>query len=638
MTLRDPDIEFLKHIAESERLDPPMKSIVDFIEARRIMPSGAPKPGPFKFSWTPYLREMQECLSPTSPIQEIAVMKSAQLGFTEVLLNTIGFYIAECSSNILYVSSTGDLLERFSAEKLEPMIDSLGIRKLFIAPINTDDTESMTRRGGDKVLLKHYPGGTLALASLNSLASLRSASVRILLLDEIDGVKFTSPEGSATNVAKARTDAYGHLRKIVYVSTPTVNNTSLIARLYERGDQRKYFIPCAHCGEFIELHMRNLKRVDGQAVYFCDKCGAAIEEYQKKSMESNGEWRATVISKQGPLYRSYHMNSLYSPTLSWDQILREYDTAKEEGEESMRAFINLRRGEPFRETGERPRIDKVISMRGTRPEKEVPEFILYNTMSVDVQSGGKDTDSRLCINVVGHGSKMRKAILKYHEIVGAIDNPYEGAWKEFYDMASGGEYNYSRRSDGLTFPIQLAAIDSGDGNLTGVVFDFCKRLGPSVFPLKGFAKLGNTRVKKYMWVTQSNAATSQRNKLNTNVDASKERYLQINTTYYKNAIYNQLQVRYEDNAEFQKYGFIEFNKDLHDNYFKMLVAEEKNREGAFINPSGKRNESLDCLVYNFALADFWLETKAVERAQSIKVVLMELHKHRRVACDLQDVA
>lgn len=628
------DFLFLDDVNQYQQFNIPNNSIINYIESKRIMPAGSPKPGPFSFEWTPYLKELQEDLSPNSPIQETVGMKSAQLGFTEILLNTIGYYIDEYPTNILYVSSTEALLERFSAEKLEPMIDSLRLRKKFMAPIDTSETESMTRRGGDKVLLKHYPGGTLAMASLNSMASLRSASVKILLLDEIDGVKFTSPEGRATSIASARTDAYRN-RKIGYISTPTVNTTSNIARLYEQGDQRKFFIPCPHCNEFIDLRFKQLSKTDDGILYFCQECGAAIEEYQKHKLMLQGYWKPTATSKQGPFFRSRHMNSLYSQTLDWGRIYQEFINARDSGEEeAMRSFVNLRLGKPYKESGERPRIERINSLRSETPEGEVPEFILYTTLAVDVQSGGKKQDPRLCINVVGHGSKMRKAILFYEEIIGALDNPYEGAWKEFYDKASAGKYNFSRRSDGYTFAIQLASIDAGDGNMTSTVFEFCKRLGKAVFPLKGFAQIGKTRIKKYLWVEQSSALTQIRQIDRT--DKTRERYLQINTTYYKNIIYNNIPIKRDNDADFQPYGYIHFNKNLDDNYFKMLTAEEKNREGAFINPSKKRNEALDCLVYNYALGDFWLETKASERAKSVKVTLIELHKHRGVPCDLLD--
>lgn len=628
------DVDFLSEINQYQKLKQPNNSIVSYIESKRIMPAGSPKPGPFDFNWNPYLKEIQECLSPNSPIQEVAGMKAAQLGFTEILLNAIGYYIDQLPTNILYASSTEALLERFSTEKMEPMIDSLRIRKKFVAPISTEETESMTRRGGDKVLLKHYPGGTLALASLNSLASLRSASVQILFLDEIDGVKFNTPEGRATSIAQARTDAYGHRRKIFYVSTPTVNSTSNIARLYERGDQRKYLIPCPHCNEYIELFFKYLSKTDDGIVYFCQKCGAAIYEYQKHDLLLLGKWQPTAVSKQGELYRSYQLNSLYSMTLGWERIYQEYEAAKDEGEEAMRSFVNLRLGKPYKESGERPRIERLNSLRSNTPAKDVPEFILYTTMAIDVQTGGKNADPRLCINVVGHGSKMRKAVIHYEELIGDIDNPYQGAWQEFYDKASKGEYNFARRSDGYKFAVQLAAIDSGDGKITSIVFEFCKRLGKAVFPLKGFAKIGNTRIKKYLWIEQSSALTTTRQVDRT--DKTRERYLQINTTYYKNIIYNNIPIKRDNDADFQPYGYIEFNKDLDDDYFKMLTAEEKNREGAFINPSHKRNEALDCLVYNYALGDFWLETKASERNKSTKVTLMELHKHRGVPCDLLD--
>jgi len=619
------DREYLIDVVNTIKTSLPAESICDFIEERRIMPSGAPIPGPVRFKNNPYLCEIQECFSPYSPIEEVAIMKSAQLGMTFIVENVIGYWIAENPTTLLYVSSTGELLDRFSNSKLEPMITSLGLRKNFLAPIDLEEN-SKTRRSGDKTYLKSFPGGQLALASLNSLASLRSESVRILLIDEIDGYNRTSIEGDPVSVATARTDAYSNQRKICYISTPTTFETSRINKLYEHGDQRHFFIPCPHCGEFIELKLKGLKREDSEVFFYCKKCGSAIEEYQKLGMIAKGEWRATAVSKS-PTFRSYHINSLYSRFLSWNKILSEYEIADQEGPDKMRMFINLREGLPYREASEKPQWERLIEQRGMTPEKVVPEFVLFVTCAVDVQTGStgkkKSEKPRLAVNIVGHGSKKRKAVLFYDEIEGAVDDPERGAWKVFKERLLGGEYTYKRRSDNAEFPVQHCGIDSSDGNIQGTVYDFVASCNTTaIYPIKGKDWIGQRSIANathYQW-------------------AKTDRILKINTTYYKNEVYDGLKVKFDPDAEFQKWGYIEFNKDLPERYFKMLTAEDKVLEGLefkFINPSGKRNEALDCLAYNLCICDFLIGNEAKQLDTDYSTVLKQWHKALNVPCDLE---
>ncbi|MCV5491374.1 phage terminase large subunit family protein, partial [Escherichia coli] len=39
-------------------------------------------------------------------------------------------------------------------------------------------------------------------------------------------------------------------RKIVLGSTPTVKGVSRIEKAWLESDQRRYFVPCPHCGEY----------------------------------------------------------------------------------------------------------------------------------------------------------------------------------------------------------------------------------------------------------------------------------------------------------------------------------------------------------------------------------------------------
>jgi phage terminase large subunit GpA-like protein len=61
------------------------------------------------------------------------------------------------------------------------------------------------------------------------------------------------------------------------VSTPKTKSLSRIEREYEASDQRRYLVPCPHCGEQQTLELENLRWPEGrprEAEYGCARRGA----------------------------------------------------------------------------------------------------------------------------------------------------------------------------------------------------------------------------------------------------------------------------------------------------------------------------------------------------------------------------
>jgi len=113
-------------------------------------------------------------------------MKSAQVAATFSIEGIIAYWMKEHPAAILYMSATQVLLEKWATKRLEPMIDSCGIRSKIIE--NKEDMfGAKSRRTGDKVFSKQFVGGFLEMASAQSSSSQRSDSIRVLIRDEIDG-------------------------------------------------------------------------------------------------------------------------------------------------------------------------------------------------------------------------------------------------------------------------------------------------------------------------------------------------------------------------------------------------------------------------------------------------------------------
>ena len=82
-------------------------------------------------------------------------------------------------------------------------------------------------------------------------------SVPDTIIDDFEAMKGDSKEaGATTKMIEQRFASFGKSKKIFYISTPELKPTSNIEPVYLQGDQRKYFIPCPCCGEFINLEWK----------------------------------------------------------------------------------------------------------------------------------------------------------------------------------------------------------------------------------------------------------------------------------------------------------------------------------------------------------------------------------------------
>jgi len=540
-------------------------------------------------------------------------MKGAQLGATASAENIIAYWIDENPAEILFISATNDLLEKWATKRLEPLIDSCQFRHKIFAQTNT----AKSRRTGDKVFSKEFIGGALDMASAQSAPGLRSDSKRILIRDEIDGAPahLKSGEGNWLDVSYARTAAWGPRKKIYDFSTPTTEAESLIKQQYEAGDQRKYEVPCPYCGAYQALEWGNDKtdygikaeRKDGRIVavyYMCKHCREPIKNHHKTSMLAAGRWVPTSISKSDA-YRSYHISSLYSPAgmMTWFELQELYDDAQNKPD-GMRSFANLYLGLPYKETGERPKLDRVIELRGGYKSGEVQHGVLFLTVAIDVQAGSKrdkENGPRLEMEVCGHGSKFRTWSILYRRFEGDVEEVGAGAWEELEEWARETELKFIR-SDGMVFVPSLLFVDSGDGNLTSVVYRFCEGWN-STYPSKGFGELTKRKKEAEDERGPSNFRRYRAAKIG---DASI--LYEISTNYYKTQLYKNLKVERQDTGE-QKAGFCDFPIDYGEKYFRSLTAEEQRRDGTFHCPSGRRNEALDCRVMNSCACDVYLASE-----------------------------
>jgi phage terminase large subunit GpA-like protein len=584
--------------------------LISAYATRRIMPMGSPRPGRWSNDLTPFWISVMDALSPTSPVQRGVILKSAQIGATAIAEIILCYYMDVLPSDILFLSANEKLLERWASRRLEKAIDSFGIRPKIYSSVDN----AKSRRTGDKAFSKEYSGCQLDLASARSAAQQRATDKRILLRDEIDGAPalLTTGEGYFLDVSWARTNAWGHRRKVLDFGTPTTYDASEIWKAFLDGDQCVYHVPCPHCGALQELQFGDERTQHGlkaetqagtfvRAYYLCDHCHDAIFEHHKYAANLKGDWIPGAMSSN-PYWKSWRISSLYSPFMSWDDLWRQWDAALKKPD-GMRSFINLYSGMPYRETGSRPRMENVISLRSGYQRGTVPEGVVYLTFGLDVQRGSTKEGklpARLELEILGTGRGYRTWSIDYVVVEGEIEDPHSGAWEALHQMAMEGKFNYTL-ADGRVVTPRLGLADTGDqGEHTHTVIRFCERWA-NTFPSKGFGSLKRRHGEQ---IDEASPKDFTRYRVSRMKDG--EKFYAISTNYYKRLVYSNLKLTRTETGD-PPPGFCEFPMDYPERYFEMLTAEEMKADGSF-DAGGRRNEAIDCRVMALCAADIYLDS------------------------------
>ena len=148
---------------------------------------------------------------------------------------------------------------------------------------------------------------------------------RFLMLDEVDAYQGNvGSDGDPVTLAIQRTVTYRGRRKIFLCSTPTLKNLSRIEKAYLESDQRRYEVPCQHCGSFAIIEWAQIEWQEGLrdlAYRVCPDCQGIAHERDKPAMLAGGRWVKTAEGDGKTA--GFHISTLYSPFETWGDIAVE---------------------------------------------------------------------------------------------------------------------------------------------------------------------------------------------------------------------------------------------------------------------------------------------------------------------------
>ncbi|MBJ2258312.1 phage terminase large subunit family protein [Pseudomonas psychrophila] len=549
--------------------------------------TGAAEPGKYRTSRTPYAREPMRCLSPAHPCKRVVTMVASQLMKTQIALNWIGGLIHMVPSNILTLLPSLSLAKRVSS-RISKTIKATPVLSERVAANRSRDSRNTMDT-------KEFEGGSLYVTTAGSAANLAELSARYIYGDEIDRWDVdVGEEGDPIELAETRGSTFGRNAKFYFSSSPTIKGASRIADLFETSDQRYYYVPCPHCGHMQILEWENLHySADFNLVHYqCagSKCDVLIEEHHKGLMLARGEWRSHAPGDGETI--GFHLNALYAPLgwTDWRSLAKQFEKAKKaqnRGDlEPMQVFYNTRLAKVWDSAQEQTKAEvlKERARRETYGLGSMAYRVLMLTASVDVQA------NRLELMVMGWGVGMERWVIDFQVIWG--DPADERTWAVLDDKL---KVRYPHPC-GVGLGILATAVDSG-GHHTDEVYQFCRlRRWRNIFAIKGASKPGRPVIaQRPSMVDVTWKGQTERN--------GAELWF-VGTDTAKDWIYNRYP--FEDGP-----GALHFANDLPDEFFDQCVAERKvaryikgYKRIEWVKGKAERNEALDLMVYNLAMAHY----------------------------------
>ncbi|KAF0102464.1 MAG: phage terminase GpA [bacterium] len=588
----------------AELAPPPKMSIDAWAEKYRVLsPEESATPGRYSMAYTPALRPiLQACSDPD--IRKVVVMKSAQIGYTVgVLCNVMGYHVHHRPSVQVVVFPREKSAKDYAAEKFDPMVRAT-------APL-AERISLKSRAAGNSATRKHYPGGLIKLVGSNSPSDVKSTSARIVAIEEPDDASsnVAGAQGDSIKLAEERAKAYpDHL--VLIGGTPTAKGASSIEAEILASDQRKYLVPCPHCGQehvpawdnvvIPEDASQPAREIYGearweQAYYTCPACKAPWTEEERHAAIHQGHFEATAPATGAV---GFLLNELLStfPGSRVPVLARKYLEAKhkqDEGDNSeMIAFWNSTLGLPWEYRGELPEESELEARAEPYAQWTAPEGGLIPLLTVDVQH------DRLAVTCWVAGRREEMWLAFWGELYGPTVVAFAGAWLDLDQMLE----QAVEHASGAQLKIAAVAIDSSDGQTSGAVYDFVRkrnRPGRPVYAVKGAS---DSEGKVEIWRPPA-SATLDPHRSGRKSDKHGVQVQIVGTARAKDSILGWAQeggrVRLTGNGPLRMHWYQTVRPD----FYEQLLSELKipmrinPRRRQWKKRTDRANEALDCCVY-----------------------------------------
>lgn len=608
--------------------------VADAVAQYMRVPMGAGNSVPWDPLVAPYVIEPMNCLA-SREYDAVIFVGPARTGKTIGLIDGWVIYNVICDpADMLIIQMTEEKAREHSKKRLA--------RTFRVSP------EVVSRLSPNKndnnVYDRTFLAGNYLKIGWPSVNIMSSSDYKCVALTDYDRFpEDIDGEGDAFSLASKRTTTFMSSGMTLVESSPgrdvkdvkwrrtsphEAPPTTGILSLYNRGDRRRWYWPCPHCGEYFQpcgdvvAGFRGIADpvLASEAAYIqCPSCSGRIMPEQKRELNGRGVWLrdGESINADGSRYgdprrsriASFWMEGPAAAYQTLSQLVYKLLTAEQEyettgSEETLKTVINTDWGLPYlpRASMEQRKSELLEQRAEPVPSHSVPDGVNFLVATVDVQAG---RHRRFVVQVTGYGSRGERWIIDRYNITQSLRGDSDGesqridpaSYPEDWDVLLTDVFHKSwplASDPSQQMRLMAMAVDSGgEDGVTDNAYKFwrrCRRdgLGKRIYLFKGDS------IRRAKLITRTFPDNTGRTGRRAQAAGDVPLWL-LQTDALKDRVNNAL---WRDSPG---PGYVHFPDWLGSWFYDELTYEERSSDGKWSKPGRGANEAFDLMVYAEAL-------------------------------------
>ena len=608
--------------------------VADAVAQYMRVPMGAGNSVPWDPLVAPYVIEPMPCLA-SRAYDAVIFVRPARTGKTIGLIDGWVIYNVICDpADMLIIQMTEEKAREHSKKRLA--------RTFRVSP------EVVSRLSPNKndnnVYDRTFLAGNYLKIGWPSVNIMSSSDYKCVALTDYDRFpEDIDGEGDAFSLASKRTTTFMSSGMTLVESSPgrdvkdvkwrrtsphEAPPTTGILSLYNRGDRRRWYWPCPHCGEYFQpcgdvvAGFRDIADpvLASEAAYIqCPSCSGRILPEQKRELNGRGVWLrdGESINADGSRYgdprrsriASFWMEGPAAAYQTLSQLVYKLLTAEQEyettgSEETLKTVINTDWGLPYlpRASMEQRKSELLEQRAEPVPSRSVPDGVNFLVATVDVQAG---RHRRFVVQVTGYGSRGERWIIDRYNITQSLRGDSDGesqridpaSYPEDWDVLLTDVFHKSwplASDPSQQMRLMAMAVDSGgEDGVTDNAYKFwrrCRRdgLGKRIYLFKGDS------IRRAKLISRTFPDNTGRTGRRAQAAGDVPLWL-LQTDALKDRVNNAL---WRDSPG---PGYVHFPDWLGSWFYDELTYEERSSDGKWSKPGRGANEAFDLMVYAEAL-------------------------------------
>ncbi len=608
--------------------------VADAVAQYMRVPMGAGNSVPWDPLVAPYVIEPMNCLA-SREYDAVIFVGPARTGKTIGLIDGWVIYNVICDpADMLIIQMTEEKAREHSKKRLA--------RTFRVSP------EVVSRLSPNKndnnVYDRTFLAGNYLKIGWPSVNIMSSSDYKCVALTDYDRFpEDIDGEGDAFSLASKRTTTFMSSGMTLVESSPgrdvkdvkwrrtsphEAPPTTGILSLYNRGDRRRWYWPCPHCGEYFQpcgdvvAGFRDIADpvLASEAAYIqCPSCSGRIMPEQKRELNGRGVWLrdGESINADGSRYgdprrsriASFWMEGPAAAYQTLSQLVYKLLTAEQEyettgSEETLKTVINTDWGLPYLPRASMEQRKSELLEQRAEPvlSRSVPDGVNFLVATVDVQAG---RHRRFVVQVTGYGSRGERWIIDRYNITQSLRGDSDGesqridpaSYPEDWDVLLTDVFHKSwplASNPSQQMRLMAMAEDSGgEDGVTDNAYKFwrrCRRdgLGKRIYLFKGDS------IRRAKLITRTFPDNTGRTGRRAQAAGDVPLWL-LQTDALKDRVNNAL---WRDSPG---PGYVHFPDWLGSWFYDELTYEERSSDGKWSKPGRGANEAFDLMVYAEAL-------------------------------------